>query len=256
MLMSCRTQVFICASLLCAAMPALASVSIGAGAKVDFADAAVDSGCSDLTVSGQAIASTTTFSGIRNVLIDGTFLSGAAKLTVGGDFINSGTFTAGTGQVRIDDVCGGDTTTFAGSTSFYDLLIASNTGKQVVFPAGIAQNVAHAIGLQGAPGKLLRILSNSAGQQALLAVAKSAAQTVRYVDARDNNATVAHMAPGAPSSYNSIDSGDLTNWFGEVVGNPGGPAAPVPAPALGTLAQGILLTILMLGAWLRRSRAF
>ena len=69
---------------------------------------------------------------------------------------------------------------------------------------------------------------------------------------RDDKASGATIAPGPAASFQSVDGGNLTNWFvNAVIGNGG---APVPAPALDRLAA-LLLAALLAGLAWRRSRA-
>ncbi|MFT3792566.1 MAG: hypothetical protein QM741_16215 [Rudaea sp.] len=230
-----------------------AGVIVGSGSSVHFADAKVDFGCGNLDVNGTADATAATLSNLADFsLAGGAFALGAGTLSLGGDFSNAGAFAPGTGGVAVGDACGSGTSTFGGANAFYALSIATSAGKQVVFPVGLAQSVAHAVTLQGAAGRLLRIASSAAGRQGVLALATGATQTVAYVDARDNLASATPIAPGAPSLYQSIDGGDLTHWF-DAVGS-GGAAGDtaVPAPALGRCA--LLLLAALLAAFGARRR--
>jgi hypothetical protein len=222
-----------------------ADVTVGSGSTVHFADATLDVGCGDLNVNGSVDAGAATLSKLADFsLAGGAFALGKGTLSLGGDFSNDGTFAPDTGTVIIGDICGSATSTFRGANAFYALSIATSAGKQVIFPVGRAQSVAHTLSLHGAPAHLLRIASGVAGQQGVLAVAAGATQTVAYVDARDNLASVMPIAPGAPSLYQSIDGGDLTHWF-DVSGGSGSPGGGVvPTPALGRLALLLLAALL------------
>ncbi|HEX7914455.1 hypothetical protein [Rudaea sp.] len=237
------------------AMQACASgVTVGAGSSVDFGNASINLGCADLNVAGGANANAAGVSGIANLAVaaGGTFAAGSSRIALGGDFADTGTFAPGTGQMLIGDACGNGVSHVTGGSAFYDLLVSSSVGKQLVFPAGIAQSIAHAFALQGAAGNLLQVLSSTPGSKARLTVAAGAAQTIAYVNARDNDASAgATIAPGAPSAYHSVDAGNLVNWFGAAIGGNGGGA--VPAPALGHWAALLLAALLATFAW-RRSR--
>jgi hypothetical protein len=231
------TKAIATACLLACAQIASAAVDVGAASKVDFADAVVSLGCGDLVVAGQTTATAAQVDAIASLAIaaGATLAPGASRFSVGGNFVDAGTFAPGTSRIAIVDTCGGGTSAISGSTDFYDFAATSASGKQLVLPAALTQNVAHALTLQGAAGSLLLVESSAAGQQAVLAVGAGAAQTIAYVDARDNKAGAAPIAPGAASLYNSVNAGGLTHWFDITV-----PAiTPVPAPSLN--AWGLLL---------------
>ncbi|MBS0515077.1 MAG: hypothetical protein JSS16_06370 [Proteobacteria bacterium] len=241
---SARRIAMVLAVLLATPLAARADVSVGAGSTLHFADAKVDFGCGRLGVNGTADATAATLSDLASFsLVGGTFALGSGTLSLGGDFSNAGAFAADTGTVAVGDACAGGSSIFNGANTFYALSIATSAGKQVIFPVGLAQSVEHALILQGAPGRLLRITSASAGRQGVLALAAGATQTVAYVDARDNLASVTPIAPGAPSLYQSIDGGDLTHWFDAVGGGAAGGTA-VPAPLLGRCALLLLAALL------------
>jgi len=248
--MSARLRIAaLAAALACAATGAQAVVMVGAGSALNFADANVSLGCGDLTVQGQTSGTAANVTAIANLVIaaGGTLAPGASQLTLGGNFADAGTFTPGTSRVAIVDTCGSGTSTVSGATSFYDLIVATASGKRLVLPAALTQSIAHALTLQGAAGNLLQVLSSSAGQQALLDVGAGAAQSIAYVDARDNKASGAAIAPGAAASYQSVDGGNLLNWFAAAAGGPGG--ATVPAPLLGAAGGVALIGILFALAW-------
>jgi len=227
--------------------PVFGAITVGVGTSLNFANASVDLGCSDLTIAGTASASGASFSNVASLNLSGTFSPGASNIGLGGVFSNSGTFTPGTSRVAIVDACGGGTSAFVGATNFYDLIVSSSSGRSLVFPIGAAQNVAHSMTLQGVAGNLLTVRSPIAGVPGALVLSAGATQTIAYVNARDNNASGgATIAPGAASSYNSVDSGGLTNWFASAVTLPGG-GAPVPTPMLGVGRCLLLLGLLTVG---------
>lgn len=214
-----------------------------------FANASIDFGCGSFIVSGTADAASATLTGIADFsLAGGVFLLGAGTLSLGGDFSDAGTFTPGTGTVAVGDACGKSTSTFQGTNAFYTLAIATSVGKQVVFPVGLTQNVAHALVLQGTARGLLRIASTSAGRQGVFALATGASQRIGYVDARDNRASAMPIAPGSPSLYHSINDGDLTHWFDTSGGDD-----LAATPTLGRFAM-LLLAALLAGFAAKRRR--
>lgn len=231
---------------------ALAEIDVGTGATFDFADAGVDFGCGDLAVSGNATMSAAILSGLGSFTLgaDGTFDAANARLALGGDFSNAGSFNAGTSLVVLSDACGSGISRLAGATQFYELNVSTTAGKQLVLPAATTQSVSHGLTLHGTAGNLLCVLSTPAGHRAQLAVSPSAGQIIAYVDAKDNQATLATIAPGLPTLYASVDGGDLGNWFAQST-DPGGGSTLRPAPALGggrwLLIAGLLLLLAKFG---------
>ena len=239
---SCIKQPFLALALLLALATesAVASVTIGGGSVVNFADGTFDFGCQDLAIAGQASGTAETLRSIVNLIVSsgGGLAPGAGSIWLGGDFTNAGTFMPATSRVNIVDPCGNGTSQVSGATNFYEFAVVSNSGKQLVLPAGVTQTVSHALTFLGVAGKLLNIVSSATGTKALLTVSSAATQTIGYVDARDNDASGgATIAPGTPAQYHSVDSGRLINWFGS--SGMGGVMAQ--APLLGTAGRLILL---------------
>jgi len=212
---------------------------------MNFADAVVSLGCGDLSVVGQANATSATIASVANVGIaaGGTLAPDAGSIALGGKFSDAGVFVPGTSRIGIVDACGNGSSVVTGATNFYDLIVSTASGKALVLPASLTQGIKHTLVLSGAPGNLLRVTSSSAGQRAFLDVATGAAQAIAYVDARDNGATGAKIAPGTAASYRSLDSGNLFNWFADAATGMGG---VVPAPLPGRM--GLLLLVLLLAA--------
>ena len=231
-----------CALLILAMRNAAATIIVGAGSSLNVADNNVDLGCSDLAVAGALAASGANVTSIANLdLGGGSFAAGASRISLGGNFANTGNFDPGASRVAIVDACGNGTSELSGATNFYDFVVATVSGKQILFPVAVAQSVAHSLTLQGAAGHLLDVRSSVAGQRGVLALAEGAAQTIAYVRARDNNASIAHIAPGLPTQFNSVDGGNLVNWFLDVSGG------TVPAPALGA-GRWLLLAAMLFAA--------
>lgn len=249
-----RAWGLLCCALLPLAMQnAAATIIVGAGSSVNFADNSIDLGCSDLSVAGSLAASAAKITSIANLdLGGGSFAPGASRISLGGNFANTGNFVPGSSRVAIVDACGKGTSEMSGATDFYDFVVASVSGKQILFPVGAVQSVAHSLILQGAAGYLLDVRSSVAGQRGVLALAQGAAQTIAYVRARDNNAGIAHIAPGLPAQFDSVDGGNLVNWFLDVSGG------TVPAPALGAGRWLLLAAMLFAAAFtlFRRNRKF
>jgi len=243
------------AGLILAVRSAGAAILVGAGSSMNLADATLDLGCSDLNIAGSITANAANVASIAHLaLAGGSFAPGASQISLGGDFTNAGSFAPGNSRIAIVDACGSGTSRISGATDFYDLLVASAAGKQILFPVAAVQNVSHSLTLQGAAGSLLQVGSAAAGQQGVLALANGAAQTIAYVNARDNRASVAHIAPGPPAQFNSLDGGNLVNWFLD----PTGGSALVPAP-MRDEGRWMLMAVLLLAAirhLLRSNRKF
>jgi len=243
-----------CVLLILAMRNAAATIIVGAGSSLNVADNNVDLGCSDLTVAGALAANGANVTSIANLDLSGgsSFAAGTSRISLGGNFANTGNFDPGASRVAIVDACGNGTSEMSGATNFYDLVVATVSGKQILFPVAAAQSVAHSLTLQGAAGHLLDVRSSVAGQRGVLALAEGAAQTIAYVRARDNNASIAHIAPGLPAQFNSVDGGNLINWFLDISGG------TVPAPMLGA-GRWVLLAAMLFAAactLFRRNRKF
>ena len=234
--------------LLLASRVADAAITIGAGSALNFGDAVVDAGCQDVTVAGRAAGTTGNLRSIANLSIaaGGNLAPGAGGIFLGGNFSNAGGFSTGTSRVAIGDSCSQGTSQVSGATDFYDFFVTTTSGKQLVLPAGQTQTVTHALTFQGVAGGLLTIASSSAGVHALLAVNAAATQTIDYVNARDNTASAATIAPGTAAQYHSVDAGGLINWFGGATG--GGAGLTVSAPVFDVFGRAALLLGLLLAA--------
>jgi hypothetical protein len=231
-----------------------AAITIGAGSNLNFGDAVVDFGCQDLVVAGHADGTTENLRSIANLSISGggSLALGAGSVSLGGDFVDAGSFVPGTSRFAVVDACGHGSSQVSGATSFYDFLVTSASGKQLVLPASATQTITHAMTFQGAAGNPLNIVSSSVGVHAVLAVNAAAVQTIDYVNARDNTASAATIAPGTPAQYHSVDAGGLINWFGGAVGV--GAASTVPAPLFDMFGRAMLLLgFLFAVAWTNRA---
>ena len=118
-----------------AAESAVASVTIGSGSTVNFADGTFDFGCQDMAIAGQATGTAETLRSIVNLIISsgGGLAPGAGTIWLGGDFANAGTFVPGTSRVNVVDTCGSGISRVSGATNFYEFAVVSNSGKQLVF---------------------------------------------------------------------------------------------------------------------------
>lgn len=230
-----------CIPLLLASMSAYADIEIGSGSTLALADAHFDAGCGNLTVAGTASATSAALGHIGHFSITGgSFSAGSTTIEAGGDFNNNGNFAAGNGSVVLDDGCGAQDSHLYGQNVFYALSILSGSGKHAVFPAGTTQTVAHSLTLQGSSAEPLFVVSSSPGQRGILALAQGASQAIAFVDARDNEASAAHVAPGDAASYHSVDGGNLINWFRDAANS----VESLPVPTLGASRWLLVLGVL------------
>ncbi len=247
------TMVCVC-SLTLATVEVHAGLDVGAGSTIDFGDAVIDMGCSDLIVDGTTNTSASQVTGLDNVTIDasGTLNAGGAQITLAGNFSNSGTLSAGSGTVAIVDGCSRTQSSISGDSTFHDLSITSATGKQVVFESGKTTTVAGTLTLQGAAGNLLKVRSSTPGSPAMLSATPQ--QVIQFVDVADNRAVGSVIAPGSPSKYESKASGNLFRWFFYDV-NGLLPFQPIPSLSAWSLfAVSALLSLLGIRGY-RRARA-
>ncbi|WP_028605358.1 hypothetical protein [Ottowia thiooxydans] len=222
---------------------AWAQFNVGAGSSIDFGDAVVDMGCSDLVISGTANTTASQLTGIDDVSISagGAINGGSGLLSVSGDFANGGSFSGGSGSVMIVDGCGKAQSRISGESSFNNLSITTGTGKEAIFEAGKTTNVAGTLTLKGVPANLLKIRSSTPLTPALLAA--TSAQSIRYVDVADNRAVGAVIALGLPHNFDSIASGKVYRWFRF---DEDGNLINVPVPTLSQWAILALSTLVML----------
>lgn len=213
-----RTAVALVACFLVGLSPGVAKaqgVTVEAGAQLSLGNGQMSLGCGDLVVGGQVSVESGEATGIGTVDIPGGSLDGGSGVvSLSGNWTNSGSFTAGSGQVRVVDGCGFATSNLAGDNNFNDFSVTSTIGKLLAVAAGSSQFFASALTLQGAVGNLLLIRSSVPGQQVFFSLAAGGDQSIFAVDVRDNDASGGQaLAPGAPGSYQSVDSGNNENWF-------------------------------------------
>ncbi len=230
------------AALLCGT--AQAQVSIGAGGTLALGGGTLSTGCADVTVAGTSTLASGILIGVRNLVVSagGLLDAGSGVIGISGDFGQFGTFTPGTSRFASSDGCGSVSTTLSGSSAFYDFAVTTAGGRSLIFPPALTQNVVHALTLSGSAGNLLAIRSVNAGQAGLLDLAAGGTQSIAYVDVKDNHATGQPLAHGAPTSFNSVDSGDSNGWFLNAITTM---ATAVPVPMLGV--AGLILLGLFAG---------
>jgi len=208
---------------------AAGKLQIGAGSTMQLGDGEMLLGCTDLIIATMA-----------------TLEGQSSTIRLAGNWSNAGTFDPGTGTVVFEDGCSvPGMSNIDGSTTFFDLIVTTSTGKTVKFEAGSTQTILDHLTLTGAPGNLLVIRSSVPGQRALLDLTQGGTQQIDYVDVADNGASGRLLAPGSPQSGHSIDSGNNTGWFVLLQS-----AAPVMS-GMGLLACVLVLLALARGALAR-----
>ena len=243
------------ATLLIVAAPAHAQVSISPGSTWALGGGTLDHGCTALQVGGTAQVDGGQWTGMTDVSLttpSGTLHGGSGVLALSGQFGGGAGFVPGTGTVRMGDGCGSAGAGIGAATGFYTLEVATAQGRTLTLPAGAAVSIAHRLALTGAPGQLLRLRSSSPGQAAITALQPGASQSVAYVQVSDNHATAQPIAPGPAAQYQSVQGGNVQQWFAGAGNNPGSPGGAVPVPALGPWGVPVLGALLAgLAGWRR-----
>ncbi|QIL80459.1 hypothetical protein G7047_11515 [Diaphorobacter sp. HDW4A] len=190
-----------------------AQLQIGGGSSVDFGDAVVHLGCSDLQVNGTASGGTAQIHAVDNATIaaGGTFNAGGAQIDTAGNFESTGTFNPGASTVSMIDGCGRTQSHVSGATSFHNLSVTTSTGKQLMLDAAKTVTVAGQLQLRGASGNLLKIRSTTAGTPSMISA--TTLQDIHFVDVADNRATGAVIAPGKASVFESVPGANIFRWF-------------------------------------------
>lgn len=192
-----------------------AGITVPAGGSMSLGDGSADLGCGDLVIAGEVSVDAGGASGIIDVDITGGTLNGGSGTTsLTGDWSNAGTFNAGTGLVRIVDGCGIASSTISGDSDFHEFSVTTASGKLLSMAAGSSQTFTSMLTLEGMVGNLLQLRSSSPGQEVFFSLAPGGSQSISAVDVRDNNASGGlTLAPGTPGQFQSVDSGNNTNWF-------------------------------------------
>ena len=217
-----------------------AGITVQSGASLSLGAGAINFGCTDLVVAGDFSISTGSITAANDVNISaGSVDAGSGDLSLSGSWLNSGTFAPGSSQVNIVDGCANSTSVIQGDTDFFDFFATSVSGKILRVTAASSQTFTNQLFLQGALGVPILIRSTIPGTQAFFNLVPAALQTIFSVDVQDNDARGGVLiAPGLPSDFNSINSGNVLNWFNLTFG----PQIPIPTLSL----PGILLLVLLL----------
>lgn len=236
------------ATLLIACTIASAQIAISPGSTWALGGGTLDHGCTALQVGGTAQVDGGQWTGMTDVALtsaSGTLHGGSGVLALSGQFGGGAGFVPGTGTVRMGDGCGSAGASIGAATSFYTFEATTAQGRTLTLPAGAAVSIAQRLALNGAPGQLLRVRSSSPGQAAITALQPGASQSVAYVDVADNHATAQPIAPGPAAQYQSVQGGNVQQWFAGTGGNnPGTPGGAVPVPVLGPWGAPLLGALL------------
>ena len=202
--------------------PALgAGLEVGAGATVDLGNGRLDLNCLDLATAGLFAVGGGTLAGADTVNIQATgeLDGGNGGIRLTGDWTNAGAFVPGQGNVRIGDGCGNSVSAVSGDNDFAGFSALTTSGKTLSVQAGSLQTFSGAMILQGAaPDNRLRIRSSIDGQPVFFVLFEQGTQQVHAVDVKDNDASSGQpLAPGTPEQLASVDAGNNSNWFTQVL---------------------------------------
>jgi hypothetical protein len=224
------------------------SISIPAGGRMSLNGGAIDLGCTDLAVGGNLQLGSGAATAVRNLTIsagtppEGTLDAGSGAIAFGGNWSNAGNFSAGSSHVQLVDACAASST-FTGTTTFYDLSLISNVGKVITVSPSITLFTLHALTILGTAANPIQITSGLPANVGYMNLAPGGTQNIAHVGVSDNWATGQHLAP---LLTNEGGTGNSLGWFG----TPLYALRPVPAThpwGLGLLA----LFIAGFGFWFR-----
>lgn len=198
-----------------------AGLDVGTGAMINLGNGRVDLNCLDLVTAGQfdVGVGTVTKADTVNILAAGELDGGSGSIQLAGDWANAGAFLPGQGSVRIEDGCGNSVSSVSGDNDFTGFSASTTSGKTLSLEAGSLQTFSGIMSLQGeAPENRLRIRSNIDGQPVYFVLFAQGAQQINAVDVRDNDASGGQsLAPGTPDASASVDAGNNSNWFSQVL---------------------------------------
>jgi hypothetical protein len=236
-----RAAARVCMCLLLAAAPLAAQAQqlvIGQGSSLDLGTSTLDIGCRDLVVAGTLALGSGTLSAARNVDATGSVQGGNGTLAFSGDLNAAAALVPGSSTVRSQDGCASTRTRILGAHQFHRFVAQTDTGREIVFPAGLTQNIGNRIELLGGIARLV-VRSSVPDALAFIQVV-SGSWLVNRIDVRDVGATInsIYIAPAPPEAYDSIDGGNSPRFLG------GDAVLPIPSQSWATL----LLLAAMLAA--------
>jgi hypothetical protein len=213
---------------------------VGQGSRLDLGTSTLDVGCRDIVVAGEFTLSAGTLTGARNVDATGSMQGGSGTLAFSGDLNVAASFTPGTSTVRSQDGCASTGTRIVGANQFHRFIAQTDSGRELVFPAGVTQNVANRIELLGGTARLV-VRSSVLDSLALIRVV-SGTWAVNRIDVRDVGASLdsLYIAPLPPETYDSVDRGNSPRFLGGDI--------PLPIPNLSWLGLLLLAALLAVAA--------
>lgn len=211
---------------------------VGQGSRLDLGTSTLDVGCRDVVVAGELALASGALAAARNVDATGSVQGGSGLLAFSGDLNIAAAFVPGTSTVRSQDGCASTRTRIVGAHQFHRFVAQTDTGRELVLPAGLTQNIANRIELLGGTARLV-VRSSVLDTLALVQVI-SGSWLVNRIDVRDVGATInsLYIAPGPPDVYDSIDRGNSPRFLGFDV--------PLPIPSQSWLS--LLLLAMLLAA--------
>lgn len=241
----CALKYLLAGALLSPSFLSAQSITVASGTLLSLGAGSIDAGCGDLSVAGTFSVGSGSANSLRNVAINpGTINGGSGSINLSGDWTNQGTFNAQTGTVNITDGCGTTVSRVTGDSTFNQFSATTTTGKQLQPAAGSAQTFSGGLTLGGSGSDRLLVRTSAPGTTAAFTLNPGASQSISGVDVADIDSSAGEsIANGPPARFNSVDSGNNTNWFiaaiQEIV-----PVDTLPAPMLAIL----VLLMLLLGS--------
>jgi hypothetical protein len=198
-----------------------AGIFVGAGASFDVGNAVIDVNCLNVETAGQFVLGAGSVIGVNLVSIESTGeLNGATgSLRISGDWWNAGVFNAAQSSINVQDGCGVSESLLLGDNDFFDFSASTANGKTLSIEAGSVQTFASNLSLQGVdPDQRHKIRSSVNGQSAYFELSAQGEQQIYAVDVKDNDASGGQLlVPGTPAEYASVDAGNNTNWFSQLI---------------------------------------
>lgn len=184
-----RSVAVLAIGLLGASLSCLASAEsvIPAGHSMNLPGVGMNMGCADLRVDGTLNFASGQIdqAGALAIGPTGAIAATAGTIVIGGNWNNQGTFSAGTTTVVLDDTCSTGPVQLIGKTTFHNLTLRTNSGKQFSVPPDAQLLVTGTLTLQGIPGKPLQLFTPS-GQPPTIFLAPGATLNQSNVEVRSS----------------------------------------------------------------------
>lgn len=215
---------------------------IGQGATLSLGSGTIEAGCHDVSVDGSLLVADGSLSGARNLAATGSLFGGSGTLAFSGNLDAAGALNPQAGTILSEDGCSSTATSINGAHTFHRFVGQTDSGRQLLFPAGLTQQINSRVELLGGTARLV-VRSSATDALALLRLSASGSWLVNAIDLRDVGATEdsPFIAPQDPAVYDSIDLGNSPRLLG---GDP--IVVPVVVPTLSL--KGLLLLLLAMAA--------